>query len=39
MPVFIVSKIKSLHREINDTLGGYIATPFGTPISYQTPKG
>jgi hypothetical protein len=37
--VFIIPKIKSLHRETNNTLGGFIAIPFGTSISYQTPKG
>jgi hypothetical protein len=32
-------KIKSLHREINNTLGDFTGTPFGRSISYQTPKG
>jgi hypothetical protein len=37
--IFVISKIKSLHREINNTLGGFVTAPSGIPISYQTPKG
>jgi hypothetical protein len=36
---FCSPKIKSLHRKINNRLGGFITTPFRTSISDQTPKG
>ncbi len=36
--VFIIPKIKSLHREINNALGGFIGTPFGHPSHIKLQK-
>jgi hypothetical protein len=37
--IFVIPKIKSLHMEIDNTIGGFITVPSGTSVSYQTPKG